>query len=267
MFNKKRYLALALVAFVALVLLNLPANTSARLRLALSSQFLPLSGLERASQTVAGTSADYALSKSELIRQNDQLRRENAQLRIAAVQGSEMARENERLAQLVGWQRQKPWRLKLARVALRDPSNWWRTVRIDLGSRDGVKPNMPVLTPDGLVGRVASVGLADAQVVLIGDPSCRVAALLENDSRDAGVLLDASPLERDLVTLGYLPRTTTPKPGQNVVTSGLGGTFPRGIPIGKIVDSKAVESGLSVEARVKLAVPLGSLEEVWVLLP
>ena len=141
MFKKKRYIALAIVAVAALVLLNLPANTSARLRLAISSQFLPLFGLANASQDVAGSTVELVLSKRELIRQNDQLRRELAQFKISAAQSDEQARENARLTQLVGWQARQPWRMKLARVVLRDPANWWRTVQIDLGSRDGIKPD------------------------------------------------------------------------------------------------------------------------------
>jgi hypothetical protein len=70
----------------------------------------------------------------------------------------------------------------------------------------------------------------------------------------------------------FLPRMTTLKPNQSVVTSGLGGIFPKGIPIGKVVDSRPVESrpveyGSYVEARVKLAANLNALEEVWVLMP
>ena len=265
MFRKKRYIALFLVAFVALVLLNLPANTAARLRLAISSQFLPLFGLASGSQDVAGATADLVLSKRELIRQNNQLRQEIAQLKLAATQANEQARENSHLRQLVGWQTRIPWQLRLARVVLRDPANWWHTIEIDLGSRDGIKPDMPVLTTEGLVGRVASVGLTRSQVVLIGDPNCRVSAIVKNETRDVGVLGDASPLDRDLLSLNYLARNTSIKPGQDVVTSQLGGTFPAGIPIGKIVDTRQVEYGLSTEARVKLFVAPGSLEEVWVL--
>ncbi|HEU5069797.1 MAG TPA: rod shape-determining protein MreC [Verrucomicrobiae bacterium] len=265
MFRKKRYIALALVAVVTLVLLNLPANTAARLRLAIGSQFLPLFGLANASQDAAGAVADFALSKRELIRQNNLLRQENAQLKLAATQAEEQIRENARLSQLIGWQQQVPWRMKLGRVVLRDPANWWRTVQIDLGSRDGIKPNMPVLTMQGLVGRVAAVGLTRSQVVLIGDPTCRVAALVENETRDSGVLGNAAPLERELIDINYLPSHSTVKPGQTVVTSDLGGTFPRGITIGKIVDVRQVEYGLATTARIKLAAALGSLEEVWVL--
>jgi rod shape-determining protein MreC len=57
------------------------------------------------------------------------------------------------------------------------------------------------------------------------------------------------------------------KPGQKVVTSGLGGIFPKGIPIGQVLDSQSVEFGLYVEARVKLAANLNGLEEIWVLMP
>ena len=265
MFKKSRYIALVIVAVVALVLLNLPANTSARLRLAISSQFLPLFGLANKSQDVAGSTAEFALSKRELIRQNDQLRRDIAQLKISADQTEALTRENARLTQMLGWQQRQPWRMKLGRVVLRDPANWWRTVQIDLGSRDGLKPNMPVLTTQGLIGRVESVGLTRSQVVLIGDPKCRVSAMVQNDVNDTGVLGNASPLDRELIDLTHLSRNTVIKPGQKVVTSGLGEIFPKGIGIGTVVDSQQVEFGVATEARVKLLASLGSLEEVWVL--
>ena len=266
MFKKKRYIALAIVAVAALVLLNLPANTSARLRLAISSQFLPLFGLANSSQDVAGSTAELVLSKRELIRQNNQLRSEIQQLKLQNIQSAEIARENARLTQMVGWQAKTQWPMKLARVVLRDPANWWSTVQIDLGSQHGIKVNMPVVTPNGLVGRVSSVGMFRSQVVLVGDANCRVAAKVQNETSDSGVLGNASPLDRELIDLTYLPRATNIKPGQAVVTSGLGGIFPAGIRIGKIVDTKQVEYGLSTEARVKLENQLGSLDEVWVLM-
>ena len=74
---------------------------------------------------------------------------------VQALQAAAIARENDQLRALLGWQRQAPWKLKLANVVMRDPANWWRTVQIDLGSRDGVRENLPVLTADGLVGRVS----------------------------------------------------------------------------------------------------------------
>ena len=265
MLKKKRYILLVIVAVIAFVLLNLPASTASRLRLALGSQFLPFFGLARVSQDVAGSTADLALTKSELIRQNEILRREKRQLETIALQANQLAQENARLSQQIGWQAKQPWRMKAARVVLRDPANWWSTVQIDVGSRQGIQPNMPVMTMDGLIGRVTAVGLTRSQVVLIGDPNCRVASYVENEARDNGVTGDSSPLERELVELNYLGRNAVIKPGQRVLTSNLGGNYPSGIPIGAIVDARQVEYGLSTEARVKLFAKLGSLEEVWVI--
>jgi rod shape-determining protein MreC len=265
MFKQKNYLALGAVVFVAIVLSSLPTRATTRLKLAVSSWFLPLFGLANAGQQLPADLADSVLSRRELLQQIDTLRRENQQLKSQAVQSAAMARENDQLRNLLGWQRQSPWRLKLANVVMRDPANWWRTIQIDLGSRDGIQTNQPVLTTEGLVGRVSSVSFVSSQIVLIGDPNCRVSAVVENATHDMGVLTAGGPLDTSLVQLSYLASSANLKPGQNVLTSGLGGVFPKGIPIGKIVDAQTIEYGLATEARVKLNANLGALEQVWVL--
>lgn len=269
MLKRPHYVALILIVLATLVVLNLPGGAAARLKLAFSTLFLPLFGLAATAQNTANHAGERLLPRGELLRQNEQLRRENQKLQIGAAQAAETGRENTRLRQLLAWREQSPWkgRLKLAHVVLREPANWWRSVQLDLGSRDGLRPNLPVLTPEGLVGRVASVSFDRSQVLLVGDPNCKVSALVENETRDNGVLGASGPVESDLAVLRFLPRTTTLKPGQNVVTSGLGGIFPKGIRIGKVVDSRPVEYGSYVEASVKVAANLNALEEVWVLMP
>lgn len=267
MLKRSHYIAISVVVLVTLIFLNLPESASARLKLGIGSLFLPLFGLAGTSQHLVGEAGQALTTKSRLAERNQELIRENQRLRQEAMQWAEAARENVRLRQLIGWQSRNPWKVKLGRVVLRDPADWWRTVQIDLGSRDGVRTNMPVLSTEGLVGRVETVSLTRSQVVLLGDPNCKVSALVENEQRDTGVLGISSPLEETLVTMGYLSRTADLRPGQRVVTSGLGGLFPKGVPIGNIVDSQLVEYGLYTQARVRLASRLGSLEEVWVLFP
>jgi rod shape-determining protein MreC len=267
MFRKTNYLAFGAVTLVALLILSLPPRVTARLKLAAGSLFLPLIGLANTTQQLPADLANTVLPRRELLRQIDGLRRENEQLRVQALQTAASARENNQLRSLVGWQQQSPWKLKLANVIMRDPANWWRSVQIDLGSRDGLRENLPVLTADGLVGRVSAVGLTRSQVVLIGDPDCRVSALVENPAHDLGVVSAGGLLDTALVDLTYLSGNASLKPGQNVITSGLGGIFPKGIPIGQVVDSRPVEFGLYTEARVKLSINLGALEQVWVLFP
>ena len=252
---------------LTLVILNLPSQSTAHLKLGIGSVFLPLFGLASSTQQLTGTTENALVPRRELLKLNDALRRENQQLRLQAMQSEETARENARLRQLVGWQRQTPWKLKLAKVVLREPANWWRTVQIDLGSRDGLRVDLPVLTVHGLIGRISSVSLTRSQVTLLGDPNCKVSARVENETRDTGIIGTSGPLETDFVALGYLSRNASLKPGQSVVTSGEGGIFPKGIPIGKIVDVQPVDYGSRTEARVRLAANLNALEEVWVMFP
>jgi rod shape-determining protein MreC len=266
MFKRKNYLALGAVVLVAVLVLSLPASATSRLKLVISSWFLPLFGLANAAQQLPADLADGALPRRELLQQINALRHENEQLKTGQLQAAATARENDQLRALFDWKKQAPWQLELAQVVLRDPANWWRTVQIDRGTRDGLRENLPVLTSDGLVGRISSVRLASAQVVLIGDPNCRVSALVENATHDIGVLNASGPLDPSLVELSYLTSGANLQAGQNVVTSGLGGIFPKGIPIGKVVDSQSIEFGLATEARVKLNANPGALEQVWVLM-
>jgi rod shape-determining protein MreC len=269
MLKRPHYIAVVLVVLLALILLNLPDQTATRLKLALGSLFLPLFGLANSAHQLTVKTGEAVVPRGELLRQNETLRRENQRHRLETLQSEEILRENTRLRQLLAWQQSVPWKLKLANVVLRDPATWWRTVQIDLGSRDGIRTNLPVLTSEGLVGRIASVSLTRAMVVLVGDPNCKVAAVVENESHEPtlGVLEAGGLFDGSLLTLSYLSRNARVNPGQAVITSGLGGIFPRGIPIGKIVDSRQVEYGLYLEARVELAANLGALEQVWVLTP
>jgi rod shape-determining protein MreC len=265
MFKQNNYIALGIVALVAVLILSLPISASSRLKLAFSSLFLPLFGLSSGAQQLPTDLVNSVLPRRELLREIDNLRRENQQLQASKIQDDAIIQENDQLRALVGWEKQQPWQMKLARVITRDPANWWRTVEIDQGSRDGLVANLPVLTEDGLVGRISSVGYTRSQVILVGDPKCKVSALVEDPAQDTGILSASGPLDNSLADLTYLSGTADLKPGQQVVTSGIGGVFPKGIPLGQVVDSRPVDFGLYTEARVKLSANLGSLNEVWVL--
>jgi len=266
MFKRPYYIAVAIVVVLTLLVLNLPSRTSARLKTAIGSIFLPLFGMAGSAEQLAGRTADALLPKSEVLAANRTLLKQNRELRLRLVEAEALTRENERLRQLLGWQKQLPWRLKPARVIYRDPANWWRTVQIDLGTMNGVSNNLPVLSPEGfLVGRVSSASLTKSQVVLLGDPNCRVPAVVENDLRSQGIIAGGGPLDHSFVDLTYLPPNTVIKPGQRVVTSHLSAIYPAGIPIGTAVEeAQPVESGLIQEAEVKLSAEISSLEEVWV---
>src|SRR5271154_5609602 len=133
MFKRKNYFALGAVVLVTLAIFSLPPRATSRLKLAIGSLFLPLFGLANTAQQLPADLADNALPRRELLKQIENLRLENQQLKVQALQSAAIARENDQLRSAIGWQKQTPWKLKLANVVMRDPANWWRTVEIDLG--------------------------------------------------------------------------------------------------------------------------------------
>lgn len=268
MFKKTHYIALGMVLLLTVIVLTLKKDTASQIKLAIGSIFLPLFGLAGSGQQLAEKTGHALTPREELVRQNEELRVEREQLKLRALQSAEAERENTRLRQMLVFQRANPaWKLKPANVIAREPANWWRNIQIDLGKRDGLRADLAVLTADGLVGRTTEVGETRSRVILLGDPNCRVAALVQETRENGVISAGTSVLDNSIVELGYLSRSGGLKPGQLVVTSGLGGIFPKGIPIGQLVDFRAVEFGLYTEARVKLAVNLNLLEEVWVMLP
>ena len=265
--SRPHAVAFSVVLLGALTALSLPERHALRLKLLWGSVFMPLFGLASSIEGLAARTSRAALPATVLSRQIESLQQENDRLRFALRQTETIRRENDRLRGAVGWRAQAPWRLRLARVIGQDPSNWWRSLWIDLGTREGVQPNQPVLTADGLVGRVAEVGFTRARVVLVGDPNCRFSAQVES-SRDKGIISpDEASFDRQVVNFTYVPTAVDLRPGTGVVTSGDGGLFPKGLSVGRIIDVQTNEFGLYLEARVRLGANLNRLEEVWVMFP
>lgn len=198
------------------------------------------------------------------------LRVENARLRgrVAALSREvaslrEQAAAAERLERLLELRDAVPYRTVPARVITRDPGRWFSTLVVNRGGRDGVTRNSPVVTPDGVVGRVIEVTPTAARVLLIADSRSALGVLLQS-SRAAGV---AEGRGSDRLHLKYLSRTAVVRPGDRVVTSGLGGIFPRGLVVGRVVSVTREEGALLQEAEVEPAAALDRLEEVLILLP
>lgn len=196
------------------------------------------------------------------------LRLENAQLRseverltreVALLQ--EAQAENARLRGLVEFRAQLDLRTIAARVAMRDPSRWFTTMTIDRGAREGVRVRDPVVTADGLVGRVMEVYPTASRVLLISDPRSAVGVLVQS-TRDAGIVEGQG---QAALLLRYVSRESTLQPGDVLVTSGLGGVFPRGLRVGTVVTVSSPAGALFQEATVSPAATLARLEEVLVI--
>ena len=265
MFKRSHYFALGTCTFLLLVLLNLPAPASARLKLAVGGFFLPLFGLASTAHSFVDEASYQLLPRQTLIREVRRLEAENNQLRLQSAQGSDAIAENDRIRNQLGLLPRGAWKPRPARIVGRDPSTWWRTLLIDHGARDGARLNQPVITAEGLVGRIAVVGHSHSQVALIGDSACGVAVLVV-ETRDQGIVKGPqSTVESGIVELSTFQHSPQILAGHTVVTSGDGGIFPKGLPVGRIIDTRSASAGLFTTARIRLGANLNRLEEVWVL--
>lgn len=156
----------------------------------------------------------------------------------------------------------------------------WQSVRLAKGSSHGVRKGDPVVVPEGVVGRVAAVSVHTSEVMLITDPNSRVACELDGPGEGLGVVRGilygggSRPVADPKLTLlyvvdplrlRYLARAFEPAPRTRVVTSGLGQTFPKGLTVGYLLESRLEPNGLSREASVMPAVDMAGLDEVFIL--
>ncbi len=204
-------------------------------------------------------------SLGHMVEENKELKEQIALLKGQLYQQEELKRENERLKNLLQYQDtySEYFETKTAAVIGRDPGNWFGFVTLNKGSKDGIVKDMPVVTPSGLAGKVVTVSDNTSQVILITDPRSGVGALVQ-DSRVPGVL-EGTTAGSDETRLIHVPKDTQLTKGQVIITSGIGGTFPKGIPIGRIVDVSDEPSGLFKTAMVVPFADLNRLEEVLVI--
>jgi len=171
--------------------------------------------------------------------------------------------ENNRLRNSLGYREKSLFQLMPARIVARDASTWYQKIVIDRGKEEGIDPDMPVLTPEGLVGKTTIISAHSSQVVLIADENCRVSASVEG-TREQGIVKGerATGAGMPLIGLGFLSKQADLKPGMSVFTSGVGGVFPYGVMIGKIKEFHKRE--LDGYATLTPTVDFAAIEDVFV---
>ena len=188
-----------------------------------------------------------------------ELESENAQLRDQIISLEEQAAEAEVLAALLNYARTRPESRYLStNVIGLDPSPFVRSVNIGAGSDRGVLHGLPVVTDNGLVGRVTEVTAGTSRVQLITDPASAVNVQLQGSRADG--LLSAQPNGELWVEL--IDQNASVEPGELVLTSGLGGAFPADIPVGHVISVRRRDFELFQRAVIQPTVNFDNLEIV-----
>lgn len=266
---KNKYLWLLLlvlsVTFVMLRLTGTERDSVTVLEATIRDGYAPLQGGLTGFKTQCADFTSGLSSKRVLLQQiqtlqdqNDVLRRQNQAL-------YEYRAEAMRLQKLITFRNVnlETYDLIPARVIARSPSTWYKFIIIDRGTAEGIRRNMAVISPAGLVGRVASTGQHTAQVNLLTDREMAV-GVISQDSRDTRGIVEGMG-DDNLLRMANIPYYSEIRVGEKAVTSGLSQIYPPGVLIGTIEAINDEAGGLLKSAVVKPAVHFDQLEEVYLI--
>lgn len=201
-------------------------------------------------------------SWQDLRSENRTLRGEVERLRVESLQAREIREENSRLRRLLALKERLPIETLPGEVIAREWGGWGRSLTVNRGRRDGILRLTPVIVPDGLVGRVVSVRANATVIQLLNDPSSTVGAVVQR-TRTQGVV-EGEPASG--LRFKFLAREGAGvQVGDLVVTSGLGGLFPKGLPVGRVSRVEDRAPGLFHYAGLAPAVDFARVEEVLLL--
>lgn len=192
--------------------------------------------------------------------QNTRLFEANRKLLGQIASLKEAQNENARLRELLNFQEKMKLETIVARVIAKDVSTEFRAVRLNRGESAGIKKGMAVITYEGVVGRVMRTTASTADVVTILDLLSAVDGVIER-SRARGVV---EGLTDELCQLKFTLRTDDIQVGDLLLSSGLGGVYPRGVAIGTVLRVKKKQFGITQDVEVKPTVDFTKLDEVMV---
>lgn len=268
LFKSKFFWLLLLVITISLVVMNATAAQRSNitfLEKVIRDTYVPLqSGISSFRNNWDGWTAVFS-DKRHLQQQVKLLEAENGQLSMENQSLQEYKQESFRLRKMLNFDNanREKYDLLPAHLIARSPNNWYECITIDRGSRQGVEKGMPVISPNGLVGRVGSVSENSAQVSLITDREMAVGAIIQKTRETNGIiegLGDSNELR--MINIPYYSKINE---GDRIISSGLSAIYPPGINIGTVMEVSREPNGLLLVAMIKPTVDFNKLEEVFVI--
>lgn len=205
---------------------------------------------------------DNYINLVDVRQENLRLRDEIKGLNSRIVTAEETRLANQRLEKLLGMKSTIKIPTLPVTVVGEDVSSWFRTLLIDRGSSSGIVEGMSVVAADGVVGQIVKVAPTSSRVLLLTDHASGIAATIQR-SRARGVVKGKG---EGLCSLEFTTREEDVKVGDMVITSGIGGVFLKGVPIGEVTMVKRGEYGIFQTVTIRPTVNISHLEEVLVVL-
>jgi rod shape-determining protein MreC len=265
--NKLFWLVLLVViaALVTMSQTSLPREDITVLEKVVNNIYTPVQNGVEEMRGHWGSFGDLLSDKRALQSRIEELEKRNADMAVENQILREYEAQSKRLQTILEFQQDtlEIYDLKPAAIIGRSPNNWYKTLVINVGENDGIQRGMPVIHPDGLVGRVSSVSLNSAQVSLITDREMAVGVVLQRSRETNGIVEGTG--SSNLLRMNNIPYYSSIEVSDRVITSGLSSNYPKGIDIGIINEVKREPNGLLLSADVQPAVDFDRLEEVLVI--
>ncbi len=267
LFRNKPFI-IALVAVVLLIVMIVVTSGNNNLTMPENAVGTVLTPAEGFLDNITGGLGDFL--GSIFMPAEKRVQMTDLQKRIAELENEnqtlmEQKAENERLKELLDFQdKNSEFSFVAAKVIAKTPGYWFDTFTINIGKNKGVDVDMAVVNSKGLVGRVIEAGADYSIIMSIIDGQSNVSIMVER-TRDNGMLHGAMKYgeQNRFCTLHYLPYEADIVPGDRIITSGLGGVFPKGLYIGDVVEASQVQTE-DKEVYIKPAVDFLHVEEVMV---
>ena len=192
--------------------------------------------------------------------ENEQLKEENARLRQETYHAREGLQELARLHTLVRFDDKWDYPIVTSRVVGHNPGRFLTTMVINRGTEHGVHENMPVFSMNGLVGKVSKATLNHSRVQLLVDPNLKL-SVMDRKTRVVGFLESMDGVR----LTAMVPTHAGIRAGDTLITSGLGGIFPKGIPVGTVKDIRKSDLDVMRQMDVEPFQDFTTLEEVFVM--
>ena len=220
------------------------------------------SPFERATSSAGGASIGLVrkiLNFRGTAAENEQLKDRVSKLELELRNAREAANENERLKGLLNLKEKSGYDVVLARVIARDPSVWFNTITIGVGSSSGIELNMPVVTGGGIVGRVVALSPWTAQVMLITDEQAAAGAVVGQLGQSNAMGSVKGLGQRGLAEMRYVSGLEKVEVGDYVLTTGQDGIYPAGLNVGEVIE---VRHGTATQPHVIYIRPSARLDQL-----
>lgn len=256
------------VAFLGIIIFSLKSNSSV-ISSGVGSVISPLQKIIYNANDKLKESFDFFINFSKVKQENEELAAKNAELENKLVEYNRMKDENTTLREMFDYsQANQNYNYLGCNIVGYSGGNISNGYVIDKGTNDGVKKDMIVITPQGLVGKVTKSESSYSIVQTILNENIAVASMVESTRETTGILQGATDNKnKNLTVLSNIPIDSEIKEGDVILTSGLGGMYPKEIRIGEVVSVEIDTVGIMKKAVVKPYVDFNKLEGLFVVVP